>query len=557
MTSREKTNRRPEQLPFGVTLALSLGGIIYCFLKSRTVKLSESPPSSLPSSDCGDQTHSYLDRNDNHELHTKDGLGNSTTIGQDEYEELPLPKCHDESFPADYSPNSIVHRDKDMDTSDSECVEKGASGNEQEFRMLRNMVKILKEREESLEIQLLEYYGLKEQETAVRELQNRLKLNNMEAKLFNLKIESLQAHKKRLEEQVTDNAKLAGELEAAKAKIKLLNKQLRSEAEQNRENILALQKRVKKLQEEENKSVAADNLEIQIKLQKLKDLEEEAEELKKTNSNLRLENSGLAQNLEYVQLIATSAMDADETTILKKECHHLRKENEELTNKVELLQANRCSDAEELVYLRWLNACLRYELRNYQPSPGRTSAKELSKTLSLASEEKAKQLILQYGSSEGMTSNGRNLGEYDSDRLSSSHSGEYIISPNKTKTKGLGKLMCLLRGKDSNDHRRVPLEETSAYIEDAFGKCLTDSPGCHSGFTTVTGTDGTHSRSTSRSSRYSLDIPRTSDDTTLMQPNKLDHSSENIEKSELMKYAEALRVSRDKPLKRRSASSTF
>lgn len=42
------------------------------------------------------------------------------------------------------------------------------------------MVKNLKERERDLEIQLLEYYGLKEQESAVVELHNRLKINSME-----------------------------------------------------------------------------------------------------------------------------------------------------------------------------------------------------------------------------------------------------------------------------------------------------------------------------------------------------------------------------------------
>ncbi|KAG9146845.1 hypothetical protein Leryth_005147 [Lithospermum erythrorhizon] len=576
--SREKKDSRQEGLKYGVTVALSLGGLLYNDLN---------------------QIQSSGNRDDDQ---AKGGLWNSSSIGQERYEELSLPKCPNESFTSDFSPSSVVNRGKDFSLSarktgfssndnkdalvsneiseEYKCVKNGGGESEQEFQRLRNMVKILEEKEKSLEIQLLEYYGLKEQESAVIELQNRLKLNNMETKLFNLKILSLQEDKRKLEEQVADQARITLELEAAKAQIKLLNKKLRSEAEQNRKNIIALQERVKKIQEEENKAVATDN--VEAKLQKLNYLEDVAEELRKMNSTLRLENSELAQKLEYVQLIATSAMDDDEATTLKKECHHLRQENEELTKKVELLQANRCSDAEEMVYLRWVNACLRYELRNYQPSPGRTIARELSKTLSPESEEKAKQLILHYGSTEGMDGKGRYPTEYDSHRLSSSQisdvtdSGEYsadISSLKQTKSKGFGKLMRLLQGKDSNIHYQVPSGERTTYIEDMVGKCPLDSPGCHSGFSTVTGANGIITRSTSRGSRYSLDLQRTSDEGSLcifrsidsiledntipMQPDKLAHASENVEKSELVKYAEALKASRNKPLKRRTASSSF
>jgi hypothetical protein len=51
-----------------------------------------------------------------------------------------------------------------------------------------------------------------------------------------------------------------------------------------------------------------------------------------------------------------------------------------------------------LVYLRWVNACLRYELRNFNPSSGKT-AKDLDNNLSPESKDKAKNLILEYASS--------------------------------------------------------------------------------------------------------------------------------------------------------------
>nr|GEY64318.1 leucine-rich repeat protein [Tanacetum cinerariifolium] len=82
-----------------------------------------------------------------------------------------------------------------------------------------------------------------EQETTVRELQSRLKLNSMESKLLTLKVESLQTENKRLVSQTANYNKVLSDLEAARAKIKLLKKKLLSETAQNKERILGLQQR--------------------------------------------------------------------------------------------------------------------------------------------------------------------------------------------------------------------------------------------------------------------------------------------------------------------------
>ncbi len=74
----------------------------------------------------------------------------------------------------------------------------------------------------------------------------------------------------------------------------------------------------------------------------------------------------------------------------------LRHVNEDLIKQVEGLQSSRFSEVEELVYLRWVNACLRHELRNHQTTLARLSALDLNKSSSLESMEKAKQLMLEY-----------------------------------------------------------------------------------------------------------------------------------------------------------------
>lgn len=156
---------------------------------------------------------------------------------------------------------------------------------------------------------------------------------------------------------------------------------------------------------------------------------------------------------------------------LREESNSLRRENEGLMKEIEQLQADRCTDLEELVYLRWINACLRHELRHYQPPTGKTVARDLSKSLSPSSEKKAKQLILEYANNgEGRTS----ISDFDSDQWSSSQASyitdcdEYspLGNPSNTrdardvrvnttnKSKIFGKLMKLMRGKDSSSNQQ-------------------------------------------------------------------------------------------------------
>ncbi|KAJ6704422.1 ACTIN BINDING PROTEIN FAMILY [Salix viminalis] len=452
---------------------------------------------------------------------------------------------------------------------------------EQEIKHLKNMVGMLRERERNLEVQMLEYYGLREQETAVMELQNRLKINNMEAKLFTLKIESLRADNRRLHDQVADHMKVVCELNAARTKIKMLKKTQRSEAEQNKEQIVTLQNTVSRLQEQELKSAATDS-DIQMKLQRLKDLETETEELRKSYSRLHLENSEMASQLESTKILANSILEDPETETLRKLGDQLRQENEDLVREVERLQADRCTDVEELVYLRWINACLRYELRNLQPPHGKTVARDLSKSLSPRSEERAKQLILEYANTEGMMEKGNSIMEFGPDHWSSSRAsyltdlGELDDSPspktnNSGKTKIFHKLRRLLLGKETHNQSHGSSGSRTRATGDS------DSPNGSVSISTPTDPtsdlQSTRGRASSfylsRQSSHSMDTQRTrslensrrnseagsshwhrgcssSRASDLSLDNLLDQDSYSIEKSELsqselVKFAEVLK----------------
>lgn len=275
---------------------------------------------------------------------------------------------------------------------------------------------------------------------------------------------------------------------------------------------------------------------------------------------------------------------------LKEETLQLRKQNEDLAKDVERLQADRCTDAEELVYLRWINACLRHELRNYQPVGGKTIARDLSKTLSPKSEEKAKQLILEYANKEESQGEREiNVSDLDSEWSSSrtsflTDSVEFDdtstdnSSPRKAQTsskkKVFSKLMRLVRGKGRQLSRSSSMEMVHT-LEDNVAGHSSYSPG-YSSSGLDSGANGINIRSRTSSqgsSKQYLDLHsvsqgsrsgklgennnhqmnsrQNSDGGSSSGSGRLDSPQENRtkdepEKTELLKYAQVLKGSRFK-----------
>ncbi|CAH1431273.1 unnamed protein product [Lactuca virosa] len=250
------------------------------------------------------------------------------------------------------------------------------ANNAKELERLRNLVKELEEREVKLEGELLEYYGLKEQESDIVELQRQLKIKTVEIDMLNITINSLQTERKKLQEEVVNGANYKKELDAARNKIKELQRQFQLEANQTKGQLLLLKQQVGILQTKEQDAFKKDT-DIERKFEKLEGI--------RTESRVA---------------VLSSTTETEMVARVKEEVNKLAHTNEDLLKQVEGLQMNRFSEVEELVYLRWVNACLRFELRNYETPSGKTSARDLNKNLSPRSQEKAKQLMLEYAGSE-------------------------------------------------------------------------------------------------------------------------------------------------------------
>lgn len=322
--------------------------------------------------------------------------GNTIDIGEDEFEELlsgqmgfPLP---DDRFDAEK--NSKAERQRIYDEE--------MANNLKELERLRNLVKELEEREVRLEGELLEYYGMKEQESDIMELQKQLRIKTVEIDMLKVTINTLQAERTKLQEEIEAGTAARKELEMARNKIKELQRQIQLEANQTKGQLLLLKQQVSSLQSKEEDAYRRDS-EVEKKLKAVKQLEVEIAELKRKNMELQHEKRDLMVRLDAAEAKAAELSNMTETEMVanvREELNELRHTNEDLQKQVEGLQMNRFSEVEELVYLRWVNACLRYELRNYQTPAGKMSARELNKNLSPKSQEKAKQLLLEYAGSE-------------------------------------------------------------------------------------------------------------------------------------------------------------
>nr|BAJ85001.1 predicted protein [Hordeum vulgare subsp. vulgare] len=253
----------------------------------------------------------------------------------------------------------------------------------------------LVEREQRLELRLMDLDGLIEQEATVKELENRLGLAAVEARLLELKVLSLREENERLKDQAAELEAVRAQLGRAKEKLRALKERVKVEREESQSEAAMLRDKVMGLEktgEQRERVLAA-----------------EAAELRRAKAALEEGNRELAQRLQDAEHVSSAVTLVREDDIVD-EANYLREANDRLTRQIEQLHSDHCAHVEELVYLKWVNACLRHDLRSgdHHPSSAQQdqdgvasampSAMDLSKSMSYRSSEKAKELMLQYGS---------------------------------------------------------------------------------------------------------------------------------------------------------------
>ncbi|KAF3326890.1 protein CHUP1 [Carex littledalei] len=435
MQKRERRASQPIFVSIGIAIAFSFAGFVLSQIGTRT-----RPHSTLPSlvieeeeEEIGrDQTQDECNfMKETTRPKTEEGSGTTLTAtsataspsptrsSSGDEEGFLLPEFNNlvlEEFGSSM-PDPYPNPDVNLTRIQSTCEI------ENEVSFLRNMVCSLEERETSLLSQLLEFSNLKEQENSISQLKNQLEVKNVETKLYTLKMGSLLSENHSLRAQLSENSRNMAELEETREQVRVLTNRvqlLREKMEQMHNGEDARSKRIEELEE------------------KLKDL-------RLVNARLEEEKWELVRQLKLqkVELQLDTTFHTSKEREAIEEAENLRHEVEKLTNEIEQLKNSRCLDLEELVYLKWINACLRYELRDHQPAHGKTLARDLSITISPSSKEKAKQLIHDYACNSGPTSPDDSNWEY-----SSESSGDSSKISNSNKPKLFGKLKYFLLGKD-------------------------------------------------------------------------------------------------------------
>ncbi|MFS7905431.1 putative protein CHUP1 [Helianthus anomalus] len=89
--------------------------------------------------------------------------------------------------------------------------------------------------------------------------------------------------------------------------------------------------------------------------------------LRRLNAELHFQKRNLCCRISSMESqLAALAKDSENESVekIKAEASLLRQKNEDLCKQVEDLQVSRLNEVEELVYLRWVNSCLKKELQN-------------------------------------------------------------------------------------------------------------------------------------------------------------------------------------------------
>lgn len=194
---------------------------------------------------------------------------------------------------------SLLH-DKFDDAERDKVYDTAMADNAREMERLRNLVNELQEREVKLEGELLEYYGLKEQESDVAELQRQLKIKTVEIDMLNITINSLQAERKKLQDEILQTSSAKKELEMARSKIKELQRQIQLDANQTKGQLLLLKQQVSSLQAKEEEAIKKD-ADLDNKLKSVKELEMSVVELKRKNKELQIEKRELTVKLDAAE----------------------------------------------------------------------------------------------------------------------------------------------------------------------------------------------------------------------------------------------------------------
>ncbi|KAL9314349.1 hypothetical protein ACSQ67_019801 [Phaseolus vulgaris] len=236
--------------------------------------------------------------------------------------------------------------------------------------IVQNLVSNYKWREEKLERKLLELNGLREEQSAIAQMQKQLEEKTEKVEFLEKTIASFESDSQIIRKKIRDDQMSKKQLDIAKKMINEMQRK-KGDASPMREQILMLQQQVTEFQKFHS---SGGNSSTNNKLKDVQHVEVEVLELKRRNKELELE-----KRETKVKLATTQARIRTEEEIgsrIEEEIAGLGHVHEELSELVETLQRNRFDMVQEVVYQRWLHTLLRCEIQDNQRQSRRASRRD-------------------------------------------------------------------------------------------------------------------------------------------------------------------------------------
>ncbi|KAJ8754206.1 hypothetical protein K2173_002106 [Erythroxylum novogranatense] len=217
---------------------------------------------------------------------------------------------------------------------------------------LREKLEELQNRELELEKQFLCYYSIKEQESALIELKNKLLMEIAKVDFLDRELSSMEAERQRFENLVMDHLKVLEHLEFAKEENGSLVRKVKRLSRKTKRQLYVIREKNSKIEATEAEMLMCRDV-LEARNNEIKNLEDGVRKMEAIVRQLQEES--LQHLLTNQSLEESSSTSTIGELMTKEDYNHLKAE-------LEQLQRDRAAKMTELSYLRWTNACLRHEL---------------------------------------------------------------------------------------------------------------------------------------------------------------------------------------------------
>ncbi|PON56140.1 CHUP1-like protein [Parasponia andersonii] len=227
----------------------------------------------------------------------------------------------------------------------------------------------LRNRERELELLFIRYNDLKEQESVLMQLRNMLSLEMAHIEFLDREVSLMEDESRRFEKLLVESLRLLEQLEYWKSQSGLLRRKVKKLLRIKKVQSSLIREKDMKIRAREGELLRTQKA-LETRTDLVNKLEDEVKELRMVLDQLHEEKVELLKKLELAEETSTSSFFKIDAEVIRIEEHKC------LSDELEQLKKDRAAEVEELIYLRWSNACLKHELMKNQEQCQETSQKK-------------------------------------------------------------------------------------------------------------------------------------------------------------------------------------